>query len=419
MSKHYKILLSAYACEPNKGSEAGIGWNWVLEIAKRGHNVTVITRSNNEEVIKGFFLLNKKPNNLNFVYFDLPKSILFFKKVIGVYGYYIIWQLLILNKAFLLHKKIKFDLAHHITFGSIRMNSYLWLLGVPFFLGPVAGGEHSPKALLKSMPLKNRGFENLRLFSNKLIKFNFLSRISFSATKIIFPTSQQTLELLPKKFRLKSKPSLAIGINLGDNSFFCLNRKYEDLNILYAGRLLNWKGIHLAISSYQEVNKIFNNTTFSVLGKGPYKKTLLKHAKNQSVAKKINWLDWVPHNKMSELYEKHNIFLFPSLHDSGGMVVLEALAKGLPVICLDLGGPGQIVDESCGRVILTTNKSEEDIVQDIFNAIIELQRNPDLLRQLSKGAIQRAAEFTWDKTVAKVYDPIELYMEKNNRDDKE
>ncbi len=44
MSKHYKILLSAYACEPNKGSEAGIGWNWVLEIAKRGHNVTVITR---------------------------------------------------------------------------------------------------------------------------------------------------------------------------------------------------------------------------------------------------------------------------------------------------------------------------------------------------------------------------------------
>ena len=46
MSKKLKVLLSAYACEPNKGSEPGVGWNWLIEIAKLNHKVTVITRSN-------------------------------------------------------------------------------------------------------------------------------------------------------------------------------------------------------------------------------------------------------------------------------------------------------------------------------------------------------------------------------------
>ena len=46
-----KVLLSAYACEPNKGSEPGVGWNWAIEIARLGHKVWVLTRANNQPSI--------------------------------------------------------------------------------------------------------------------------------------------------------------------------------------------------------------------------------------------------------------------------------------------------------------------------------------------------------------------------------
>ena len=52
MKKNLKILLSAYACEPNKGSEPEVGWKWATTLSELGHEVYVITRSNNKETIE-------------------------------------------------------------------------------------------------------------------------------------------------------------------------------------------------------------------------------------------------------------------------------------------------------------------------------------------------------------------------------
>jgi len=75
-----KILLSAYACEPNRGSEPGVGWHWALEIEKLGHEVWILTRSNNKPVIDEYYSQNKQPSNLHFAYFDLPDEIKKWKK---------------------------------------------------------------------------------------------------------------------------------------------------------------------------------------------------------------------------------------------------------------------------------------------------------------------------------------------------
>jgi len=66
-----KILLSAYACEPWKGSEPGVGWHWALELARQGHEVTVLTRANNREPIE-VALKSHVPKGLQFFYYDLP-----------------------------------------------------------------------------------------------------------------------------------------------------------------------------------------------------------------------------------------------------------------------------------------------------------------------------------------------------------
>ena len=49
MKRNYRILLSAYACQPYRGSEEGVGWNWALELINRGHEVWVLTQSNSKK----------------------------------------------------------------------------------------------------------------------------------------------------------------------------------------------------------------------------------------------------------------------------------------------------------------------------------------------------------------------------------
>ena len=90
-----KILLSAYACEPNKGSEPEIGWRWATELSNFANEVYVITRLNNKQNIEEE-LKTKNYKNIEFIYFDLPKWFTYFFK--GKYNqfsyfYFYVWQI--------------------------------------------------------------------------------------------------------------------------------------------------------------------------------------------------------------------------------------------------------------------------------------------------------------------------------------
>ena len=121
------ILVSAYGCEPNKGSEAGVGWNWVLQMAK--HNrLHVITRANNQELIEAHLPLESK-EKIKFYYYDAPEFIKSLKnKSKGLYFYYFCWQLGIIPLVRQILKQNKIDYTMHLTFGSMWMPTFL-----PFF----------------------------------------------------------------------------------------------------------------------------------------------------------------------------------------------------------------------------------------------------------------------------------------------
>src|SRR5690242_12327227 len=88
-----RILLSAYACEPDLGSEPGIGWHWATRLARAGHEVWVLTRANNRQSIEG--AMSAKPvDGLNFAYYDLPAWMCRWKNHAGLWArlYYMLWQ---------------------------------------------------------------------------------------------------------------------------------------------------------------------------------------------------------------------------------------------------------------------------------------------------------------------------------------
>ena len=143
-----RLLLSAYACEPGRGSEPGVGWNWAIELRALGHDVWVLTRANNQGRIEQALESLDRTRRPNFLYFDLPYWLRWWKRGgHGVRLYYYLWQIGVLRVARQAHAIHRFEAVQHLTFGVFRQPSLMGRLGIPFVLGPVGGGEQTPAGL--------------------------------------------------------------------------------------------------------------------------------------------------------------------------------------------------------------------------------------------------------------------------------
>lgn len=403
-----KILLSAYACEPNRGSEPGVGWHWAIGLARLGHEVFVLTRANNQPSIED--ALRKEPvTNIHFLYYDLPNWAKFWKKgQRGVHLYYLLWQWGAYRAAKRVHANELFDCVHHITFVSVRQPSFIGLLGIPFVFGPVAGGESAPWKLRAGYGLKGWLKDALRDFFNFMVCLDPMMHLTFSTATRIFATSSQTKALIPARYRNKADISLAIGIERELQEYLSREnrRKGHDygVKVLYVGRLLYWKGLHLGLPAFSRLREKIPEATLTLIGSGPDENRLKNMARRLDISDAVTWIPWMEREDVLDEYKEHDIFLFPSLHDSGGMVVLEAMAAGLPIVSLDLGGPGVMVDETCGWKVATTEKPAGDVVNELAGGLIRLASDDALRKRYGKNAAERIQnQFTWEKVVKKVF----------------
>ena len=399
-----KILLSAYACEPNKGSEPGVGWNWALALTRRGYDVHVITRGNNRPVIEQ--ARGKSDPRLTFHYFDLPAWLRFWKHWPGgIYLYYLLWQIGAYQVAKRLHARERFDLVQHITFVSYRQPSFMGGLGIPFIFGPVGGGETMPRQLRKSLPLSGRLSEMIRSAGNAFVDFDPLMKHTFSQAHVVACATDETLKAIPARFRNRCIVQRAIGIDESEiqSPNPVTEVDWRTPRFLFVGRLLYWKGLHLALRALAHVKLAVPDAGLRVIGEGSDEYWLRDVATRAGVTDMVEWIPRKPHHEVLEEYQNSVGFIFPSLHDSGGMVILEALASGLPVICLDLGGPGSIVTPSCGISLRVDGLTEDEVVKQLASEMIRMATDLNLRGQLSLGALKRAQELTWDAAANGIY----------------
>lgn len=400
-----RILLSAYACEPGKGSEPAVGWMWATELAAAGREVCVITREANRSAIEA---AEPFPASLrlHFEYCDLPGWARGWKKLPGaIYLYYFLWQLLAFRRARKLHCSHPFDRVHHVSFVSLRAPSFMGWLGIPFYLGPVSGGECVPRALRLYLTRPGRALEFVRDCANWLPRLDPLMRAAFRRAEKIYLTSRDSLRLVPPRHRHKCEVHLAVGLTRQQLGFSHRGIAFghPQMRCLYAGRLLEWKGLHLAFMAMHLLQLQNLPVQLTVIGDGLAKASLQALATRLDIASRITWHPWLRHEQLQRQFHQHDVFVFPSLRDSGGMAVLEALAHGLPVICTDLGGPAEIVHHRCGRVLVTKQRSAETIADDLAANLRELAENPGLRQSLSLGARRRAWEFEFSRLVETIY----------------
>lgn len=403
-----RILLSAYACEPGKGSEPAVGWMWAMELAAAGHEVWVITRAANRAAIESE-LRQRERAGLHFEYYDLTPWVLRWKRAgRGIYWYYALWQWGAYRMARRLTRTVSFDCVHHVTFVGVRGPSFMGWLGLPFYLGPVSGGERVPATFRAEMSRAARWRESIRDVANWALHVDPVMRSCFRQADRILVATVDSQELIPRTYRDKCTVQLGVGLSREYLGWVGWKRSAPGatMRLLYAGRLVEWKGVDLALGVVRQLRDRGQAAYLTIVGDGPARAKLDRLAAELGVEELVRWIKWIPQEQLHEHYCQHDALLFPSLRDSGGMVVLEALAHGLPVVCTDRGGPGVIVNERCGRTVRTEGRTKKEVIDELTAAVHELGRDRVLLQKLSAGARSRAWEFDFRKAVANVYPAV-------------
>jgi glycosyltransferase involved in cell wall biosynthesis len=379
-----KILLSAFSCSPKWGSESGVGWHWANELA-REHQVFAITHQFFEAHLSE--ASSGRSDNLIYVYLPAPTFGMNEVRYLNSRLYYCFWQLYCLFFCLRsgIHRDV--DFIHHLTWGTFRFPSFLGLLGKPFFIGPVGGGERAPARLFRSLPFWQRFHEFVRLGGILLSKVDPSVWLIGATATIILCRTEESKTALPSIFWKKCRIRQEIGVYPPPDNLSQAPRLRDpgdtSLRAFYAGRLIGWKGVHLAIKGVADARRRGVDVTLTIAGEGPLRTWLQGLAHQSGVAEVVHFLGKLDRDVLQTMYSTMDVFLFPSLHDSGGSVVLEAMSAGLPLICLDLGGPPNFVSDEVGYAIQASSMNEVDVPEAIGKTLDELARNRPLLQMLS------------------------------------
>lgn len=393
------ILATAYAVNPYKGSEDGMGWNFILQIA-RNHQVIAITRKNNRPAIESY--QREFPNelypNIQFHYYDLPYWMRFWKrKEKGAMLYFFLWQLFM--PIFIWGKALKFDIAHNLNFHTDWIPTFLWILGKPTVWGPVGHHPKLQRALIQPFYGKKAYLKvSLKWWIKKLNwDFNpFLWLSAFACDKVILMSGKSENVLQVPDYKSFIMPSVGT-----EQPNIQQQEKNTAFQALIVGRMVPLKGFDIALESFA---RFYHNlphdeqqlATLQLVGKGPYKEKLVHLSHQLQIDQAVQFIDWMERSELSKCYQRSSIFFFPS-YEGAGMVVAEALSYGLPVVCFDNCGPGAFINAECGvKIPLETNRKQ--IIRNFADALRVLFESHELRDQLASGAANKFKQhFLWDR----------------------
>ncbi len=391
-----KVLVSAYACEPGVGSEPGVGWR-MSEAISRECDAWVITRKNNrgpveEEMAKNFYPY------LHFSYVDLPPWARFWKKgESGVRIYYYLWQFAALWEARKLMRSVKFDLAHQVTFVNDYMGTFLALLPIPFVWGPIGSPGKRPEQVWNSV-VKLLFERREYYFKNCVRAMDPLLWLSAIRAKLVIGINSEIGERFPISFLTKRKfvHHAAIGV---EQALADISSRDDSLDepfqVISVGNLTRLKNFDMTIRAFALLCQNVPSARLTIAGKGPLRPSLEQLAQDLGIREKVEFVGQLPRTEVMALMRRSHVFLFPS-YEAAGMVVLEALAQGLPVVCMNYGGPGEMVTSACGFAVEIGPLQQ--IIERLGNALKTLAGDRQTCQRMSASARQHVQEnYLWEK----------------------
>jgi len=415
--KRIRVLIIAYACEPNRGSEPGTGWNVATGLAKYC-DVTVVTRANNEEVIEKALAENDF-GNISFVYEDPDKILLRLKKakILPVQAFYAFWQLAVAKRITKDRLFEQCDIAHHMTFNSFEIPAYALLnkSKAKYVWGPIGGGQRVPLNHLSLFGFKNGIKEYARSIRVKLFSLNPWSVRVLRNSDLVYFANEETRELLEHQCKGDVRMMIDVGVDCEKFKPRCASSDASPIPIiLFGGRLEGRKGGLLLLKALAKLKRDGEKFECRIVGSGPDEGKLKRYIRENDLGSEVSMLGLVTHDQMAKEFSEADLFVFSSLRDTSGAIVMEAMATSLPSVCIDHQGGGIILDETCG--IKVPPASVQEMVDGMRAGISSLLNDASLRERMGKAGRKRVMqEYDWKERVKRVLAGYESVLKMNRK----
>ena len=331
-----KVLLSAYACEPGRGSEPDLGFQTMLTLAEY-HQVWVLTKQNNVPSLEAYLSSDPRASRITLVGLDLGPVVSRIKRQthLGLLWYYHWWQSKAGRIADELEKTISFDAVFHITFASYWMRVGVASVEKPLLLGPVGGGVEAPLGLLSELGWRGVLAEFFRSVGRRSL-FRLPSvRLAAKKAAAIFVNNPETAHRVRRGTKapitiLPNPTAVRVPATLPPD-------RIPTRDIAFVGRLIPWKGAHLAIRVMRYVKA--RDARLVIFGDGPDKRRLERRIAKWRLGDRVVLVGEIARTDLLDRLSRCGALIHPALHEEGGNAVAEALAMEVPVVCLNRGGP--------------------------------------------------------------------------------
>ncbi|QXP83979.1 glycosyltransferase [Methylococcus sp. ANG] len=415
MENFGRLLLSAYQCAPGMGSVSQIGWEWYSRLAGR-LPLTLVTHVRNRKALEaaGAPLPGTDVVYVDTEWFAGPlyrlASRLFPRSEHPVFLIssldFFVYDRTALRMLLRLREEGKnWDLVHQPTPVSPLAATTLHRLGAPLILGPWNGGLKSPTNFPEIMAAESGWLYPVRRLGRLADRLLGSGRNA----RLILTANAATRADVPSRYRGKCRDMLENGVDL---EVFRAAPWPESpgngrpLRILFVGRLLPFKGVAMLLEAVARVCA-GSPVHLAVAGAGPEENALRQRAGELGITGHVEFLGPLPHAEVARRLAESHVFCLPSIRESGGAVLLEAMAAARPVVALDYGGPSEIVDGEVGALVPATGW--KPVVEGLAGIFEDVFRDPEGWRRRGQAGRQRVEQrYSWP---AKIDAALSLYRE--------
>lgn len=404
-----RVLCIAEACNPSWTSVPLVGYNFVRALSERPElELTLVTHIRNRDALEKsgltarvstWFIDNEwlaRPLYLLGKLLRGGQALSWTIDTAMAWPSYMVFENAVHRK--LQRRNARFDLIHRITPLTPTMGSPLAALTeTPMLLGPLNGGLPWPKAYPELRRKEREWLVPLRSAYRSLPYY----RSTYRHLAGVIAGSRHTASEVPHWFRGQRFYMPENGV---DPDRFPIASSWPEprgrFRFITVGRLVPYKGMKLILEAMSQ-SATLRNCELVIVGDGPMRPELEDFARAHGLGSQVQFAGWIEQQKLATEMSRCQGFVFPSLREFGGGVVLEALASGLPSIVVDYGGPGELVTQECGALLPLTPR--EPLIARLREAMEALAGDSERCRSLGAAACRRVREeFTWSTKAARL-----------------
>jgi glycosyltransferase involved in cell wall biosynthesis len=331
-----RVLLSAYACSAEFGSEPRVGFQTMMAAA-RDHEVWVLTQPDMVLSLQQYLQGHPLQNRIHLEAVDPPAPTVAdgIRGLARTHWRHDRWQRNAAARSLELDREVDFDVVHHVTLAAFWLRVGVACLNKPLVWGPVGGAVSVPWPLVTELGRRGIAESGLRMIVRPIAGTIVGSRVANRAA-VIFAQNHPTARRIQSRTKVCVLPNaVAVGIEAMPSPTL---RTQE---IAFVGRLAPWKAGRLAMRAMRYVTH--PNAVLHIYGDGSERRPMLELARRWGIEHRVCFEGRIPRRQLLEHIARAGVLIHPALHEEASFAIGEALMMGTPVVCLDHGGPVELI----------------------------------------------------------------------------